>query len=322
MKKIVLFFLLTIFLNAHQTGLSYLNITEEKNAQIDITYKKPLEDVQASNDISINFHTKCVQQSAYHTTVDNGFVIDKYQMWCGEKGLNNSRIWIDGLVKSDKGFLVKYTNKDFTKSSLLKSDNPFILINYKHSNYELFKQYTELGIEHILIGFDHLLFVLALILLVQNLKVLLYAITAFTLSHSITLALAIFDIVPVNVAYVEAMIALSIVFLSRELLSKNDLSLTKKYLPSVTFIFGLLHGFGFSSVLKDIGIDKEDIVLSLFSFNLGIEIGQVIFILFVSIILFVAKKFIKEYKRYIFIPTSYAIGSISAFWLIDRVISF
>ena len=136
------------------------------------------------------------------------------------------------------------------------------------------------GIEHILFGFDHLLFVLALILIVRDGRVLLWTITAFTVAHSITLSLATLGVVHVPGPPVEAMIALSIMLLACEIvrLRYGQISLTSRWPWIVAFSFGLLHGFGFASALTDIGLPQGDIPLALLSFNVGVEIGQLIFI--------------------------------------------
>ena len=319
----VLFLLLFLFSfgYAHQTGLSYVDIKEGKDKEIDIIYKKPLEDIKAK-DIVIRYPTQCTQISPNKYSVLNGFTIDKYKLYCGEKGLLSKRIWVDGLVSSDRGVMVRYDNGKIVQSSLLRSTTPFIHINYKSDNFALFVEYTKLGIVHIWGGFDHLLFVFSLLLLAKSRKILLFSITAFTLSHSITLACGILGLVNVDILYIEAMIALSIVFLARELVVFDDDSLTRKNLWLVTFIFGLLHGFGFSSVLSSIGLPQDEIVLSLFSFNLGIEIGQIIFVIVVGSILLVIQKFLINYVRKIEMLIAYTIGIISSFWLIQRVMLF
>jgi len=312
---------LSSFLQAHQTGLSYLMISESDDAKIDLVYKKPLEDSQA-DEIRIVFPLKCNQVTPKNQTILDGFIIEKYSLWCSEDGLINSRIWIDGLVKDDKGILIRYEKNQIVESSLLRASTPFMLIDTKQSNLDIFMDYVKLGVVHILMGFDHLLFVLCLILLVTNMKTLLYSVTAFTLAHSITLAFGILDVFSVPIAYVEAMIALSIVFLARELIVKNEDSFTSKYLGVLTFIFGLLHGFGFSSVLTSIGLPQDEIPLALFSFNLGIEFGQIAFIIFASIIIYLVKKYLKNSYNIIEKISIYAIGGLSSFWLVQRVVAF
>jgi len=322
LSRILLFILFfNTFLYSHQTGLSFVDIKEDDKKNINVVYKKPLEDTQAK-DIYIRFPSRCVQVSQNIQTIVDGFVINKYRLWCSEEGLIDSRVWVEGLVSSDRGVLIRYENGPIIEKSLLRATTPFMYIDKKTSKLNLLVEYTKLGIVHIWGGFDHLLFVLALVLLSLSRKTLLYAITAFTLSHSITLAFGILGIVTIEILYVEAMIALSIVFLARELILDDKLSFSRKNLGVVAFIFGLLHGFGFSNVLSNIGLPQEEIPLSLFSFNLGIEIGQILFIICVSFILLVLRKLISRYERYIKIPIAYFIGALSSFWLIERVISF
>ncbi len=319
--KILVFFSFFTFLQAHQTGLSYLSISEKSDASIDLVYKKPLQDSQA-DDIKIVFPSKCNQVTPKNQSIVNGYIIEEYSLWCSKNGLINSRIWIDGLLKDDKGVLIRYEKNQVVESSLLRASTPYMLIDTKHSNFDIFIEYLNLGVVHILLGYDHLLFVLCLILLVTNLKTLLYSVTAFTLAHSITLAFGILDILSVPIAFVEAMIALSIVFLARELIVKNEDSFTSKYLGLLTFIFGLLHGFGFSSVLTSIGLPQDEIPLALFSFNLGIEFGQITFIFFASIIIYLLKKYIQNSYYKIEKVGIYMIGALSSFWLIQRVVAF
>ncbi len=313
------FFLSSLY--AHQTGLSYIDIKEKNDHTIDVVYKKPLSDTRAQK-IYIRYPSECIENSREPQTIVNGFIINKYGLWCGDKGLTNSRIWIDGLLAKDRGVLIRYEKNSIINKSLLRATTPFMQINHKSSNFELFLEYVHLGVVHIWGGYDHLLFVLSLIILALNMRALLFSITAFTLSHSITLACGILGIVNVGIAYIEAMIALSIVYLARELIIDEKESFTRKHLEVVTFTFGLLHGFGFSSVLRVIGLPQDEIPLSLFAFNIGIEVGQVIFIFVVSIILYFLRKIIKNYDDNIRLYLGYFIGTLSSFWLIDRVISF
>ncbi len=320
-KKRISFFLFLFFsvtLFAHQTGLSYIEITQNSNNTLHITYKKPLEDASATP-IFIHYPSTCKTLNASGKIFDNGFIIQKSTMWCGKKGMENSRIWIEGLVRNDKGVMVKYKSKNFEQKALLRSTSPFIKITKKSSTFEYIKEYISLGIAHILSGYDHLLFILSMVLLAKNLKVLLLATTGFTIAHSITLALAVFDLITIPVKFVESMIALSIIFLARELLIK-EITLTKKHLEYIAFIFGFLHGMGFSTALKEIGLPQEDIAVSLFSFNIGIELGQILFILISLSILLPIYKFIPKEKisRYL----AYFIGIVASYWFIERVIGF
>jgi len=318
------FFLLLLSLHSallsHQTGLSYVVIDEKSKDNISILYKKPLSDTRGA-DIVIRYPKRCLSPLQISNTIENGFILRRYRLHCKEGGLLGSRIWVEGLVLQDRGVLISYKKDDFKATALLRSVTPFMEISKESSQFELFWEYLVLGVSHIWSGFDHLLFVLSLILLSLSLRSLLWSITGFTLAHSITLAAGILGIVNIGVAYIEAMIALSILFLARELLLDGE-SFTKRHLGIVAFIFGLLHGFGFSNVLRTIGLPQDEIPLSLFSFNLGIEIGQLLFIGVVIIFLTLLKHFssfpYEKTKRFL----AYGVGIVSSYWLIERVLAF
>jgi hydrogenase/urease accessory protein HupE len=182
------------------------------------------------------------------------------------------------------------------------------------------------GIEHILFGFDHLLFVLALILIVRSRRALLWTITAFTIAHSITLSLATLGVVHLPGPPVEAMIALSILLLACEIvrLQRGQASMTAQWPWVVAFSFGLLHGFGFAGALTQIGLPQGDIPLAVFTFNVGVEVGQLIFIAVVLGLLAAARRFkpapiVEGRARFV---TTYGIGALAAFWFIERLAGF
>jgi len=317
----ILLLLLPLLLFGHQSGLSYIKLVEDSHKEIHITYKKPLADLYA-NKITINYPSYCITVAQDPQEIDNGYIINRSTMRCGKKGLLDARIWIDGLLRQDKGVLVEYDRGDFSKKVLLRANRPFIHLNQKTSNFKLFIAYVKLGIHHILSGYDHLLFVLCILILAKDLRSLLFAVTSFTLAHSITLASAMLGLINLPVAFIEAMIALSIIFLARELVQSNEMTLTKRHLEYIAFIFGLLHGFGFSNVLKSIGLVKEALALSLFSFNLGIEIGQILFIASVSAAYYMLKTLIKRPFLTNKVYAGYLVGTIASFWFIQRILAF
>jgi len=190
-------------------------------------------------------------------------------------------------------------------------------------NRSVFLDYILLGIEHILIGWDHLLFLVMLILLVPFGWRLVQVITAFTVGHSITLGLATLNIIKIPIAPTEALIALSIVFLAAEVIrfcGTQTKTLTIAYPGIVSALFGLFHGLGFASVLGDIGIPEDRILQSLFAFNIGVELGQLVFVM----LIFSAAQMTRRYATSI--PSKQALaycgGSVGAFWLIERVVGF
>ena len=193
-------------------------------------------------------------------------------------------------------------------------------------------EYTWLGIEHIWIGIDHLLFVACLLFIAKTPRRLLFTITGFTVAHSITLALSALDLVRIPTPPVEAAIALSVVYMAWEIAKGNEQSLTHRYPIAVSSSFGLLHGFGFAAVLRDIGLPQTELPTALLFFNVGVEIGQILFIgallagffllrpVFVRVLR--SARDSEVHWRSLTIPASYAIGSIASYWMIDRVTGF
>mgnify|MGYP003857429861 CR=1 FL=1 len=184
------------------------------------------------------------------------------------------------------------------------------------------KTYTMLGIEHILIGLDHLLFVACLVLIAGVSSKLFWAITGFTISHSVTLAVSSLGIFSVPIAPLEAVIALSIIFLAVEIAKRNKASLTYRYPVVVSSSFGLLHGFGFAAVLAEIGLPSQDFISALLFFNVGVEIGQLLFIGAIILLLAVLQKFKNLNIKHVEHLSSYAIGSVAVFWCIERILAF
>ncbi|TKZ19364.1 HupE/UreJ family protein [Shimia litoralis] len=196
---------------------------------------------------------------------------------------------------------------------------------------QVFASYLGLGFEHILGGTDHLLFVFALLLLVPTTTRLIGAITAFTVAHSITLALASLGYLSVPPPPVEAVIALSIVLLAVEILRHQEgkPTLTQLYPWIVSFVFGLLHGLGFAGALSEIGLPQGDIPLALLAFNLGVEAGQIAFVCGVVLIFWVIRRVapkladISKHPGSIGMNTAgYAIGAVSTYWLVERIAAF
>ena len=177
--------------------------------------------------------------------------------------------------------------------------------------------YLLLGIEHLVFGIDHVLFVLILLYLVSGWMNLLKVITSFTVAHSITLALSAFSVVSVSQQPVEALIALSITLLALEALGKGE-SLIRQQPWLVAFMFGLLHGLGFAGALSEIGLPDESRVMALFLFNVGIEIGQVVIVALALALTAVVMRARPEIPRYWIHAPVFVVGGLSAYWVIDR----
>ena len=198
-----------------------------------------------------------------------------------------------------------------------------ISIGDERSFGDIAVQYIKGGIEHILLGWDHLCFVFCLILLAANFRRLLITITGFTLAHTITLIAATLDLIVVPIQFIEILIALSIILLAAELVRENnveDPTLTRKYPFIAASVLGLLHGFGFASVLSDLGLPEDTKISALLFFNLGVEIGQLLFIGFASIILLLLSNIssLKAYKGQSTKGLIYLIGITAGYWMIQR----
>ena len=211
-------------------------------------------------------------------------------------------------------------------TTLVHPKQPWLEVEPARGALAVAGAYLRHGIEHILFGYDHLLFVFALILVVRGARRLVWTITAFTGAHSITLALATLRVVSVPGPPVEATIALSILLLATEIVrlqsGRESLAAQKPWL--VAFAFGLLHGFGFAGALSGIGLPRGDIPLALLAFNLGVELGQLAFIAAVLGAMALVRRidFGVVAQRYLRPAAPYAIGSLAAFWFFERLTAF
>ena len=263
-----------------------------------------------------------------------------WQVDCGERGLTGGDVGVRGLSVNQGDVLLRISSLESdTQTAVLTADSPSVRVGDStpdgvaaSSSFGAFRVYLDLGIGHILLGVDHLLFVLGLLLLVDSRRALVLTITTFTLAHSDTLGLAVLGVVDVPTRPVEAAIALSVVFLAVELTRSpvsnqtSDqtvvVSWTRRYPWAIALAFGLLHGFGFAGALRELGLPAAQVPIALFGFNVGVEIGQ---LLFVSIVVLLAGLFKRFWTPRYGLATrvaAYAIGSMAVFWLIERVARF
>ena len=241
------------------------------------------------------------------------------------ESLTGQTIVIDGLSAVQTDVLLLIQLQDGTQhSAILRPGSPEFTIPLEASKLEVAGDYWRMGTIHILEGVDHLLFVLALIMIVNGLRSLLWAVTAFTVAHSITLAMATLGVVHVPSAPTEAIIALSIVFLAAEIIHKHNgvISISERYPWLIAFIFGLFHGLGFAGALSEIGVPQHEVPLALFMFNVGVETGQMMFIAVVVSLMYVLWKLPVKFPQSAWRLMPYSIGSLAAFWTIERTLSF
>jgi hydrogenase/urease accessory protein HupE len=205
------------------------------------------------------------------------------------------------------------------QSYRLTPETPSVLLAEKASSWQVWRTYGVLGVTHILTGWDHLLFVIALVLLVRRGWAVARAVTAFTVAHSLTLAGVTLGLVGLSQAPVEALIALSIVFLAAELL-RDGPSVTLRYPWGIAFAFGLVHGFGFADALKEIGLPEGEVPAALLAFNLGVEAGQLAVVIAVLASLSLVGRFARPALAPALRLSAYAIGITASYWLIDRIV--
>ncbi len=239
--------------------------------------------------------------------------------------LSGQTIAIEGLTATQTDVLLLIQLQDGSShSAILRPASPQFTIPLQASKLKVAGDYWRMGTVHILEGVDHLLFVLALMLIVTGFKPLLKAVTAFTVAHSITLALATLGVVHIPSAPTEALIALSILFLAVEIIHSRQgkISLTEQYPWVVAFTFGLFHGLGFAGALSEIGLPQQEIPLALLMFNVGVETGQLMFIAVVLTLFAVLRRLPVTPPQGAWRVLPYSIGSIAAYWTIDRVMSF
>lgn len=308
---------------AHELRPAYLDIRETAAGDFAVLWKTP-----ALGDRRLGLYLRLPEGCRPKGETVNSFEAGAYfERWTAScpAGLKGRSLTIDGLRTSLTDVLVRLANADgSTQVARLTPETPSLVVTGAQTALDVAKTYFLLGVEHILGGIDHLLFVLALMLLIRDRWMLLTTITAFTFAHSITLAGAALGYLSLPQKPVEATIALSIAFVASELArSRPGRQRTSETYPwLVAFAFGLLHGFGFAGALKEIGLPQTDVPLALLTFNLGVEAGQV---LFVAAIL-VAARAATALVAIPFMPArmaaSYLIGTTSMLWLVTRIESF
>lgn len=324
-KKISIFFFFVLFtLNgwSHEIRPAYLQINQTTETSYEVFWKVPSmgEAVPKIHPLFPPFFT--VKELKRPNQIP-GSVVYSYLI-SSEKSLQGKILTIEGLNKTLIDALVTVTYLNGEKvTMMLQPDKDSSIIPGETSTIDVIKTYSKLGIEHILLGIDHLLFVLALILITKGRWKILKTITAFTIAHSITLSLAALGFVNFPTPPVEAVIALSIVFLAVEIIKniKGKQTLTSKKPWLVAFTFGLLHGFGFAGALANIGLPQQDIPWALAFFNIGVELGQIAFVIAAFFVIKLLS-YKKQWPIYLKKIPAYAIGSLATFWMIERVVAF
>ncbi len=293
----------------------------------------------SAGELAIRWPAGCSVPGPVRRSYRDKSAIERFELVCQPPGLagaqGGSVITIAGLGNALIDALVRISWQDgHTSSAVLDAGEPSLTLSERPVEPEaILGSYVSLGVEHILLGPDHLLFVLGLVLLVRRRKALVIAISAFTLGHSVTLSAAALGVVDAPSAPIEAIIALSIVFLAREIVALHGAgsaggtgeprgatgpSLTQRAPWLVAASFGLLHGFGFAGALAETGLPPGDIPVALLSFNVGVELGQIAFVLATLAVLRCARAFVGNTVTPALIA-GHAMGALACFWCIQRL---
>ena len=314
---------------AHEVRPGYLELRQTGPETFDLVWKVPMR-----GDLRLGIYPKlpetCVPVTQPISYEADGALIERQTVRC-PCGLTGRTVTIDGLTSTMTDVLVRLERLDGTAQiARLSPAKPSFVVEAAPDRVQVAGTYLRLGIEHILLGIDHLLFVACLLLVAGGGRRLLLTITGFTVAHSVTLALSALELVRLPVPPIEAAIALSIVFIAVEIARGKKNSLTYRYPIAVSSSFGLLHGFGFAAVLREIGLPQNEIPTALLCFNVGVEIGQIAFVGVLLLLMYAIKPVlamdvdgpVHASASRIRVSAAYLIGSVASYWLIARLEAF
>ncbi len=330
--SLVLLYVFQILLStahADEYRPAYLALKQTTADTFDVVWKLPSTKQNQVLNLNVKFpqNTRLIKPKSIRPA--GAATIEQFSI-SSDSGLIGSDITISGLENAPTEVLVRIQwLSGVTETARLDANKTEFTVVGTPSFLYVVKTYLTFGFEHILEGFDHLLFVACLIFIAGTWRRILITITGFTVAHSITLTLSALGLVHLPIIAIESVIALSIVFLAREIMLKNEQTLTWRYPIAVSASFGLLHGFGFASALSEIGLPQTEIPAALLAFNIGVELGQ---IAFVGVLLLAAKIINKllfsttlikilNLKR-IEQTGALFIGVISMYWVIERISGF
>jgi len=301
---------------AHRFAPSLLEVTQLSSTTFNATWKTPLQKVSATP-IEPRFPASCEITSTSPWVQEGTGELKQIQLVC-PAGLVGETVSVWGLGQNQSSALLRITLiDDIFHQAVFTATEPDFVVPEEGSAGEVALDYTWLGAEHIWEGPDHLLFVMGLLLLVGWNRRLIYTVTAFTLGHSVTLAMVTFGLFDYPVSLVEFMIALSIYVLAAELARGSAGALWRQpwWLAGG---FGLLHGMGFAGALADTGLPQSNVPLALLFFNAGIELGQLVFIALLMLLAAIGRHLIGERTAALRPFPVYVLGALSAMWCIER----
>ena len=311
MNKVLLGLICVVLVSpvfSHEFSPAHLIIEEDADFEYEVTWMYPIRNL---GPVNLSLPNDC-QSNSLESFQESKYLSEKISLQCNDS-IKGKDIFIKGLsILNDALVTIKFLDGERYEGLVSVKDSKLTI----PQELQVFPTgYFMLGVEHLIGGPDHLLFVFGLLFIVFGWQNLIKTITAFTLAHSITLGLSVLEIVSLPSATIEALIALTIIYLALEIKDERN----NKSTPwLMAFGFGLLHGFGFAGALSEIGIANEQLLLSLLFFNIGIEIGQLIMIPLFLISIWLLQKV--KFNFSVTKLSSYAIGGMGSFWLIERVL--
>lgn len=304
----------------HESRPASLEITETAPGRYDVLWRTPLNSgMRLPVILQFPDAARTVLGPAEQVLPDS--IVERRVVEADPAGLAGQRIRFVGLELTITDVLVRTTLHDGARwTAIVRPSQAWVLVTGAKGRLEVASTYLVHGIRHIVFGVDHLLFVFGLLLLVAEPWTLVKTVTAFTLAHSVTLAVATLGYVSPPAVPLNAAIALSILFLGPEIMRarRRETSLTIRHPWLVAFAFGLLHGFGFAGALIDAGLPRKDLPLALLAFNVGVEGGQLVFVAMIALLGRAFRQLEIRWPRWAEATPAYLVGSLGAFWTIQR----
>ena len=308
---------------AHPLAPALLDLREVGPGQFEVLFKVSVLQAPGS-DLAPRLPPACRALGAPAMAVEGEALVRRWRVDCGSGGLIGQALGVDGLAVARVDALVRVELADGrVVRGVVRGATPVFTVPAREAPWAIARAYASLGVAHILSGLDHLLFVAGLLLLARTRRLLVETVTAFTVGHSITLTLAVLDLVRVPGGPIELAIALSVFWLAVELArdagARPTLVQRRPYL--LAGLFGLLHGLGFASALQAVGLPSGDVPLALFAFNVGIELGQLAFVAACLLAAAALRRVPVAWPRWVRQLPLYAMGSLAAFWCIERAVA-
>ncbi len=307
---------------------AYLQLTQIDGQTYDVLWKIPATDESTTLKVTPQFPEGAEVLTSVRSTYSRGVTVQRWRVRV-PGGLDGKPVTFSNLSETRIDVLARLARLDGTvQLERILPVSPRFIAKPSPGSLEVLRTYTVLGIEHILTGYDHLLYVLAMLLLVNGWRRIVATMSAFTATHSLTLTAAALGWVHVPQPPVEACIALSILFVAREIVQvhRGRPGITARWPWVVSFTFGLMHGLGFAGALAEVGLPQSSIPIALLFFNVGVEIGQLLFVGAVLTLIALGWKAVRQFRLpppvWLWRVAPYAIGAVASFWVVERVAKF